>query len=583
MKEIPFGVEYVKNVDITEINLGLSSSVNANKIIINQQEDVPYHGFVTCKYCGKSTSKLNQKEYKYHYGYCKHKERDYNGKSDDVFEDVFLLREMKTEALKVLLPVQEFESEATINMFKAGLELGIKKYYKGNPQHLSIINYSEYNIKNSRFDRYLVIYDNIPGGTGYLEKLFSPKEFTHIITKAYQAIKNCGCKDKGKDGCYPCIFTYSNQYIHKELSRKKAEDLFKKIVDSSSAWESYTTGLGALTSNGNIEESELEERFIRSLRNYLNGKNDPCFKFEDFLENGIVNYKFKISEGSYSYFYVIRPQYDLGPANDVRFNTRTDFYISLTGIEKNGIAIDNEDLLSSAKHIAVYLDGYTFHATEEKCRFFDDLKKRMAIAETGDILSWTLTWLDIDRFETIEAMNDQVAKEFRRDSLYLDLNKYRQTINTYKSIPYWNLYRSNLSESRNSFERLIWLLSNPLIENKSREKFALLLSLRQNIFGVPSVDNENIDSFLHDPNKVIDKDIIAENKSNGDFYIFPDLPDTSAISQIKVAIKVSNLEMKSSILIKPATKTLDKSQWETFWQVYNLIQHDIWEMDDLVN
>jgi leucine dehydrogenase len=36
---------------------------------------------------------------------------------------------IKTEALKVLLPVQEFESEATINMFKAGLELGLKKYF----------------------------------------------------------------------------------------------------------------------------------------------------------------------------------------------------------------------------------------------------------------------------------------------------------------------------------------------------------------------------------------------------------------------------------------------------------------------
>ena len=42
MKEIPFGIEYVKNVDIIELNLGLSSSVNANKIIINQHEDVPY-------------------------------------------------------------------------------------------------------------------------------------------------------------------------------------------------------------------------------------------------------------------------------------------------------------------------------------------------------------------------------------------------------------------------------------------------------------------------------------------------------------------------------------------------------------
>src|SRR5690606_5177530 len=147
MKEIPFGIEYVKTVDIFEVNLGLSTAVNANKIVINQQEDVPYHGFVTCRHCGKSTSKLNQHDYKFHYGYCKSKDKEYTGRKDDVFEEVYLFREIRTEALKILLPVQEFESDAIVNMFKAGLELGFKKYYKGNPQHLGIIDYSEYNTK----------------------------------------------------------------------------------------------------------------------------------------------------------------------------------------------------------------------------------------------------------------------------------------------------------------------------------------------------------------------------------------------------------------------------------------------------
>jgi DEAD/DEAH box helicase domain-containing protein len=334
MKEIPFGIEYVKNVDILEINLGLSSSVNANKININQHEDIPYHGFVTCKHCGKSSSKWNQRDYKFHFGYCKHKDKEYQGAANEVFAEVYLFREIKTEALKILLPVQEFESDATVNMFKAGLELGLKKYYKGNPQHLGIINYAEFNAKNSRFDKYLVMYDTIPGGTGYLEKLFGPAEFTEVITRAYEAIRDCSCKEKGKDGCYRCIYTYSNQYNQDELSRAKAEVLFKKIVDKSEEWETYTTGLGALTSSGQIEESELEERFIRSLRNYLENKDSLDFKFESFIENGIVNYKFKISAGEYSYYYVIRPQYELGPTNGVKFNTRSDFYISLSGIEK---------------------------------------------------------------------------------------------------------------------------------------------------------------------------------------------------------------------------------------------------------
>jgi DEAD/DEAH box helicase domain-containing protein len=573
MKEIPFGIEYVKHVDIMELNLGISSAVNANKIIINQHEDVPYHGFVTCKHCGKSSSKLNQHDYKFHYGYCKYKDREYNGQKDDVFEEVYLFREIKTEALKVLLPVQEFESDATINMFKAGLELGLKKYYKGNPQHLSIINYSEYNTKNSRFDKYLVLYDNIPGGTGYLEKLFNPTDFTTVILKAYEAIKNCGCKSKGKDGCYRCIYTYSNQFIHDELSRAKAEQLFKKIVDKSGAWETYTTGLGALTSNGQIEESELEDRFIRSLRNYFNGKNSHDFEFEDFIDNGIVNYRFKLTSGEYVFYYIIRPQYELGPVNGVKYNTRSDFYISLSSIEKEGVAVEDEYILSSAKGIAIYLDGYTFHATEENCRFYDDLKKRVAIAESGSIISWSLTWADIEKFDSVEKDNDNQSKDFKRDSLYIDRVKYRNSIESFKQILGNNGFiNDSLFASKNTFERLIWVLSNPIELKARQKKVGLLLGLFQQQFGAPSANKSSIDEILNDPINPIDNSLIATDRSNGDFYIFPEISLYSDFGTIKIAIKILDLSIKSTVFVSNETGTLDKENWEKFWQLFNLIQ-----------
>jgi DEAD/DEAH box helicase domain-containing protein len=574
MKEIPFGIEYVKNVDIIELNLGLSSAVNANKIIINQHEDVPYHGFVTCKLCGKSSSKFNQRDYKFHYGYCKHKDREYTGVKDEVFEEVYLFREIKTEALKVLLPVQEFESDATVNMFKAGLELGLKKYYKGNPQHLSIINYSEYNAKNSRFDKYLVLYDNIPGGTGYLEKLFSPADFTAVILKAYEAIRDCGCKAKGKDGCYRCIYTYSNQFIQDELSRAKAEVLFKKIVDKSNAWETYTTGLGALTSNGQIEESELEDRFIRSLRNYLQNLNPQDFRFEDFIENGIVNYKFKITSGDYAFYYVIRPQYELGPTNGVKYNTRSDFYISLSSIEKAGVSIEDDGVLSSVKGIAIYLDGYTYHATAENCRFFDDLKKRMAIVESDSIISWSLTWSDIEKFDAIEKENDNQSKEFKIDSLFVDKVKYRSSLDAFRQILGNGYLNDSLFACKNSFERLLWLLSNPLESKARQRKVGLLLALHQQQFGTPSTDINSIDKVLNDPIKTEISLLMASERTNGNFYVFPEVSIIADFLTSIVAVKISDLSIRSGIAVSNVPGTLEKETWERFWQLYNLIQEN---------
>lgn len=62
---------------------------------------------------------------------------------------------------------------ASIEMFKAGIVLGMKAYYRSSPEHIRIDTYSEMNQATQRKDYYLVMYDTIPGGTGYLSKLYN--------------------------------------------------------------------------------------------------------------------------------------------------------------------------------------------------------------------------------------------------------------------------------------------------------------------------------------------------------------------------------------------------------------------------
>jgi DEAD/DEAH box helicase domain-containing protein len=568
MKDIPFGIEYVKNVKITVVNLGLSNSVDANKIAINNIENVPHHGFITCKHCGKSTSQPHkaklEKNFSFHFGYCKHKKEEYTGVSNTVFEEVYLFREIETEAIKVLIPVQDLDGETQVNMFKAGLELGLKKYYKGNPQHLSIIDYLEYNAQNSRFDRYLVIHDNISGGTGYLEKLFNPSAFTDVLKKAYEAIKECNCQHNGKDGCYRCIYTYSNQKNQNHLSRSSAEKLFKKIVDKSDAWDNFNTGLGKLSGNGQIEESELEDRFIRSLRKYIHSREKEGWRFEEELQDGIVNYKILIKNQEKSISYFIRPQFELGATEGVAYRTRTDFFITLTDISLNGESIANIELLSSFKNIAIYLDGYTYHATSENQRFVNDLKKRESIVKSGNKITWTLTWNDIEKF-------DALTDDERIDSLAFN-SSYMNTLRTLKKIPYWDTYNSELIKAQNSLDRLIWMLMNPLPEDNTDKKTALYLTILQKDFAKPSCDEEDINNYLNQTES-IENDKIAQRMTDGAFYIFPNvqmmIPDFLAF---KTAIQVSDLNLKSNILISLRITSINKEPWETFWQIYNLTQ-----------
>jgi DEAD/DEAH box helicase domain-containing protein len=577
MSEIPFGIEYVKNVDITLLNLGLSTSVDANKILINQIENVPHHGFVTCKSCGKSTSKPHIPNVVFHYPYCKHKEKAYIGKSDVVFEEIYLFKEIKTEALKILLPIQELETESQLLMFKAGFELGLKKYYGGNPQHLAMLDYSEFNSKNDKFDRYLLVYDTIPGGTGYLEKLFDPNEFTAVLKAAYNNIKECSCQHNGKDGCYRCIYTYGNQYNQKDLSREQAEAFFKKIVDKSNAWEPFKTGLGSLSGSGQIEESELEDRFLRSLRNYIKKNEALGYYFESVMIDGQIQYRFKIKRGTSVYYYSLKPQKELGPSDNVRFNTRSDFYLKLVSAEENGDSVIDEAKLGSVKPIAIYLDGYTYHATEDNFRFFTDYKKRKAILDSGEIVSWTLTWNDLEVFDSNLQGDSVIQMDF-----ISPLNKdFQNALKVLPRVPGFKNHQSDLLHSKNNLERLIFLIENPFVSTLNQIIGLQLIHL-QSEFGMPSMLSEEFDDYLIEPKTKVDKFKKAKSKE-GNMYMLPDFQiDDWQFCEFRLGIKLNDFSFKAKFSLKEEKniKKLPKDKWGDFWKVFNLIQFGM-DNDDL--
>jgi len=203
--------------------------------------------------------------------------------------------------------------------------------------------YSEFNKANDRYDRYLIMYDNVPGGTGYLQKLFDPKEFTTLLNEAYIAIRDCNCKHSGKDGCYRCILSYGNQYIRQDLSRASAEDLFGKIVSSANDWEEINQGISSLTKTGMIEESELELKFIYAVKKYVEGQSNKKYSFQEFKENGKNTYRLGLPIKDGKITYLVRPQVNLGQKDLMDVDTRTDFYIKCIQLERNGEIIDNID------------------------------------------------------------------------------------------------------------------------------------------------------------------------------------------------------------------------------------------------
>ena len=102
------------------------------------------------------------------------------------------------------------ESNRKLQSFIAAIQLGLKKRFKGKIDHLQTTVH-EASMPDSSFKRkYLVLYDTVPGGTGYLKQLMRPKnQLMDVLEMSLDALKSCACnQDKDKDGCYRCLFAY---------------------------------------------------------------------------------------------------------------------------------------------------------------------------------------------------------------------------------------------------------------------------------------------------------------------------------------------------------------------------------------
>ena len=396
IRGVGFGIEFCNNMELYEVNYGMQMQ-SGSKVEVNNDPLVALNGFITCRHCGKSTpilSGVNQEEQ--HYKFCTHKDKafadDING---EVFETLYLYRHMQTEAIKILLPIQIMDAAAAVEMFKAGVELGMKAYYKSSPEHIRIDSYEEMNLATMKKDHYLVMYDTIPGGTGYLSKLYDTEEFTKLLQMAYEKIHECTCQWEGKDCCYHCILTYGNQYKREAFSREAAETLFEKLISHASSWETLSGSVGTISQTGVAEDSELELKFVGALKTISRNNG---WEFEKVADADSYRYDLHIINGDNDLIYYVIPQFALGGHYGVRNYTVADFEIICMAATINGMNIERIDKLPMW---SIFLDGYTFHAKAPNMRFYSDKAKRDGIHDstTHKLYSWTLTWEDIQLFE----------------------------------------------------------------------------------------------------------------------------------------------------------------------------------------
>lgn len=560
LKNVAFGIEFCKDVKLTEVNYGNRDQM-AEPVEVNKTQHISNLGFVTCKYCGKTSSVIygSKEGVDMHYPFCNHKDVGFPADEahKDTYEMLYLYRTMQTEAIKVLLPVQLFETEASTQLFKAGLELGMRHYYKSSPEHINIDAYSEYNRATQNFDNYLVIYDTIPGGTGYLSKLYDKKEFSELLRISYEHIRDCECRLEGKDGCYHCILSYGNQWHRKNLSRERAEELFKNIVDECDNWEDVDGSIGSITTSGIIEDSELEILFVKTMERIAKENNWDWKRKIDAI-NETYNYTLAIKEEDMDIKYNIYPQYRLGPAQGVAANTKPDFQFICSYASVNGTEID----LAKIPQWSVYLDGYAYHASEANNGFMNDFIRREAIRKCTSILrqTWTLTWADIKPYvqpdDTPNLTDGLFVAHPNRDML-MD-------------------FENEIWRKHDSVSRFVFMLTHPDIEFERKEAFHYLASCWTDESQYVASYN-HIDDAVRDNARNQYSEMTDEEKENGHFFVKTTFVPRNTITNGNAWYPYDQEcnygdSVRYDWMLRDNPSELNRDEWEDFWRRYNMLQ-----------
>ncbi len=364
--EFPFGYEFIKKATLREVNFGESNMVG-EKMAVSGVEDIR-RGFKVCKYCGKIQPESGAAV---HTKFCKvHK---MSTASSEPFEEcLFLYREFNTEILRLLIPATTFDnSTVRTESFVAAFMLGMREYF-GNVDHLRS-EVMEVPVPGEEYRKqYLVIYDSVPGGTGYLKQMMREKNaLVDIFEKALTVLESCSCKeDEQKDGCYHCLFAYRSSRNMGNISRRKAIEILKAILSGKDNIEQIE-GLGKVPVNS-LFDSELEARFIAALNNM--GDEKRTITAQGALVKNKPGYLCQINGVTWE----IEPQVDLGPEDGVAVMCKPDFvFWPVSDIRK--------------KPVAVFTDGFRYH----KNNVADDALKRMAIYRSGNFHVWSLSWNDV--------------------------------------------------------------------------------------------------------------------------------------------------------------------------------------------
>ncbi|MEV4380809.1 DEAD/DEAH box helicase [Streptosporangium sp. NPDC049644] len=388
-KKVVFGLDFTRKAVVRRFNLG-TTRYDRPATDRFAGEDVRLNPFHTCPACGGTTvdgppvasqqdaliaSSYADPGRRHHRPWCAHRREA----QDAEHLQLLLAHELRTEALRILLPVATLLIEERMASFEAALMAGVAARYGGDPDHLAVVTATMPDQETGRRRRFLVLHDTLPGGTGYLHRLSSPEGFREVLEAALRIVEECPCKeDLRKAACHRCLLSHVSGTKYDKVSRSEALVMLRELLDT---WDPARVATTDAISLWDQVESELEARFLGGLQSWARRTDTPGTLGMAGVLNDKKTADLRIEgpDGSIVHWQMILQNTIKGTRPDVLFRRLDDVPLE----------------------VAVYLDGYAYHASPEKNRLADDAAKRARLRADGRVV-FQLTWDDIADWEALE-------------------------------------------------------------------------------------------------------------------------------------------------------------------------------------
>ncbi len=432
---LTMGLEFVKHMVMREINFGYSDQ-RFQKHLTICGEEVP-GGFAVCHSCGRLADDSGSV---HHTHSCpKNKPtprvRGKNIKAANTSRSLsnephlMLYRELASEAVRIHVPVRSFNSAEKMASYQAALLLGLREKFGGIPSHLVIEKEQSISLDDGLPQYALIIFDAIPGGSGFMKSLTTKDSFFEICAMALDALKACSCNnDPSKNGCIKCVYSAVSQRDIPIVSRRAAVDFLEVALQRKDEFsEKQASDFVQKLCTESVLESMLADVFDR-------------LKMDEVLVGLLREHKIKVTQATESL--AVEGVGTIGLIDEIDGH-ETKWLIELQRTirdRSSGVHTRPDFILTcvegafpGTRKIALYTDGFSYHAgVHSGDTLSDDFKKRtdLSLGAAGEpMLVWSLDWQTVENFSRGEinrsseywfgAQEGDSGAEFKTDCLSL--------------------------------------------------------------------------------------------------------------------------------------------------------------------